>query len=612
MTTPLEFDATEFGVEYAKAQTDRILGALASGVVHLKSSVQARFRSSYGKYVLRLSEQYATSKSFFSRSEARPLYEFYIPLDLAVNGKLLTSPSSGELEAASRCSVIEASGGAGKSMFMRHLLLSALRERRRIPVMVELRKAKAGSHTIVELIRSALTTRGLDVDSVFVEAALKTGMVHLLLDGFDELTQDQRERVADEVRELPQRYPDVALTLSSRPDNALKGWDFFTVWSLAPLTLEKAVQLAERSGVERTLVDRFIVDMRRKLWSEHESFLSNPLLLSIMILTYSDVAHIPLKRSNFYSQAFETLFYRHDALKQGYKRERLCGLEIDEFARLFAAFALLGYEKREITVRRTRALELVRGAQNIAGVSTDPSKFLDDAIQSVCLLVDDGGDVGYAHRSFQEYFAARCICDSPSDIKSALLTRHTQPFEREGVVDLLWEMEPLFVEREFLLPALNDLARRVGVRKRVNRSHFCRYLQMGIGKIAAVPGTGTGLRFMVREGALVDLVWFVHVKYRSIDQMVATVPHEEVFRCFIEAAGEGRELDTSTLSATHPFVQALAGSAGIFSLRELREVFQVRADMEQRVSANSDTLRELLQLDAPQRKTEMSQQRRTQ
>ena len=63
--------------------------------------------------------------------------------------------------------------------------------------------------------------------------------------------------------------------------------------------------------------------------------------------------------------------------------------------------------------------------------------------------------------------------------------------------------------------------------------------------------------------------------------------------------GDGNELDTATFSAKHPFVRALADSTGIFSLRELREVFQAVTQMEERVNANSDTLRELLRLKGP-------------
>ena len=68
---------------------------------------------------------------------------------------------------------------------------------------------------------------------------------------------------------------------------------------------------------------------------KHESFASNPLLLNIMLLTYDNYADIPEKLHLFYSNAFETLYIKHDATKGGYKREFKTKLSSDDFKRVF-------------------------------------------------------------------------------------------------------------------------------------------------------------------------------------------------------------------------------------------------------------------------------------
>ncbi len=58
-------------------------------------------------------------------------------------------------------------------------------------------------------------------------------------------------------------------------------------------------------------------------------YFENPLLLSIMLITYQDSALIPVQLHNFYSSAFDALFFRHDATKAGFRRPTKTEMDID-------------------------------------------------------------------------------------------------------------------------------------------------------------------------------------------------------------------------------------------------------------------------------------------
>ena len=170
-------------------------------------------------------------------------------------------------------------------------------------------------------------------------------------------------------------------------------------------------------------------------------------------------ATIPQKLNVFYNQAYEAIFQRHDALKPGFKRDRRTNLDVQDFARVFAAFCIHSYDIRKLEFTETDAINLIVKARDLSGLDFDVTDFLRDSLQSVCLLVADGLNFVFAHRSFQEYFAARFIAGAAPGRKQALIERYTKRshFVSDNVINLLYEMDPIPVEDYFVLPAVERM-----------------------------------------------------------------------------------------------------------------------------------------------------------
>jgi hypothetical protein len=154
------------------------------------------------------------------------------------------------------------------------------------------------------------------------------------------------------------------------------------------------------------------------------------------------------------------LFQKHDALKSGYRRERATNLDIYEFSKLFSAFCAITYEKRAFRFSDVDAVSYAKMAMRVAGTpEVDPAGFLTDAKQAVCLLVDDGLDVAFVHRSFQEYFVAKFINDCDDDLQKKYIRKvcasDSPFFEVDNVLKILHEMSPGIVEENFLIPGLS-------------------------------------------------------------------------------------------------------------------------------------------------------------
>jgi hypothetical protein len=222
------------------------------------------------------------------------------------------------------------------------------------------------------------------VDSDLLHRACEAGQFILLLDGYDEVDLDRRPSVLQGVLQLQSQYPRLDIVVSSRPDTALQGWPDFDLWTLKPLDLAQAISLIDKLPVELATKSAFIDDLERKLYQQHYSFASNPLLLSIMYLTYGQSLSIPNKLNVFYYQAYAALFERHDALKGGaFKRQRRTSLDIQDFARVFAAFCLQAYDARVFEFTKVDALKYIGTASRLVQIKCDPGDYLHDVKEAV-------------------------------------------------------------------------------------------------------------------------------------------------------------------------------------------------------------------------------------
>ena len=102
-----------------------------------------------------------------------------------------------------------------------------------------------------------------------------------------------------------------------------------------------------------------------ELFVSHAEFLEIPLLCVVMLLTYSDAGRISRKKHEFYEDAFDALWSKHDARKQaGYEREKYSGLDKNEFMRLLSAFCASSYITEQFSMREVDSLSFSDGQKS--------------------------------------------------------------------------------------------------------------------------------------------------------------------------------------------------------------------------------------------------------
>ncbi|PIK78329.1 NACHT domain-containing NTPase [Pseudomonas sp. 382] len=433
-------------------------------------ALKINIKSAYSTYLTRAAEKHSKGKSFFIR-QPTDIYKYYVPISLQYQAKEIEAPDIQKCVSHSRTLVISGSGGSGKSVLLKHLFLDCINSGLYVPILLELRDLNQQSITLKDFISETLEAYGFRIDGGLVESSKKNGTFCFFLDGYDEVIHSKRTKLSREIKQLSNKYPSCPVIISSRPDNTLSGMDEFMTLSVAPLNLKQAQELVKKLEFDDDIKNNFSKDLEATLFEKHKSFLSNPLLLSIMLLTYGEYATIPNKLSVFYNQAFEALFIKHDSYKGGYSRDFLTKLDILDFSRIFSIFSLQTYDKQVFSASRTDCLKYFAKAQESTRLQFSPEDILSDSLNAVCMLIEDGLEVAFTHRSFQEYFVALYISSAAPDVQQRLVDRYWNRMRSDVVIQLLHEINPELVERTLIIPALDRMIKKIGIKNKAGITH---------------------------------------------------------------------------------------------------------------------------------------------
>ena len=92
---------------------------------------------------------------------------------------------------------------------------------------------------------------------------------------------------------------------------------------------------------------------------------------------FLNVGKISSKRHEFYEDAFNALWRKHDARK-GYQRERYTGLEKTKFLKLLCAFSAVTYIKQAFDIQESDMSNYIEAAVRITNIRVLEENFIKD------------------------------------------------------------------------------------------------------------------------------------------------------------------------------------------------------------------------------------------
>ncbi len=434
-------------------------------------------------YLSALNDKYNKIKTLLYYEEPHPFYDFYVCN--TVVKRTPVSESDGyhyrfrEIENATpaiigshdQYAILAAYGGMGKSMMMRHFMLTAIRDfdtYGKIPLFVQLKDYQGGAsaQSLQDHIYNSTLFSLSDFLPDQFETMLRAGMFLILLDGLDELGSAFQADFETALDRFIDFYPDNQYVMSSRPFTDFISFGRFTIWHLSSFSNEQALELIDKLEFrpdDETVKAKFVQALKEKLFETHHDFVSNPLLLTIMLMTFGQIAEISPRMHIFYRDAYAVLSQKHDASKGAFKRQLKTGLSSEQFADYFAEFCARSYthEKYEMTEDEAKKYFFELGERRKhPEMTATAADFLYDLCANMCLMFMESGKYHFTHRSFQEYFCALYF----SRQKDKNLQKIGDFFEKSRVrffatqtFEMLYDMIPEKVEEYIFMPYLDKL-----------------------------------------------------------------------------------------------------------------------------------------------------------
>ena len=434
----------------------------------------------FTRFVRKSVDYYSAKKTLLYAEKPRPFYSLYVCNDVRYHRQRMsgvrdlipevtvTEATVEKLEHESKYIIIQGTGGIGKSMFLTHLFLSSAenyQQTERLPILVSLKDYKKETASIIDLIWATIKEYDAFVPQKYVIKLLEDKKAILLLDGLDEIQSSLRDSFYKDLEAFIKSYSGNTVFITSRPVYGFVSYAKFSLFDIEPLNKAQAISLIQKLDFWDEKGKRnFLSALETGLYNSHMQFASNPLLLTIMLMTYSTFGEVPAKARFFYSRAYETMARLHDATKGSYKRPMYTELSPEDFAKYFAQFCARTYTKEMLEFTDiTFADDMNKVIKNVHGNNVQEIKakdFLLDLTDNLCIMYSEGEKYYFIHRSFQEYFAAVYFASDFEDKLKGVgdyFERQEHRSYSDKTFDMLYDMIPEKVERFIFLPYLKQL-----------------------------------------------------------------------------------------------------------------------------------------------------------
>lgn len=351
-----------------------------------------------------------------SRYDSYDEYEYKISISDVFNDSNVVlikgEAGSGKTTLLQWLSVNIASGGISEK-------IDALRDF--VPFVIELRKIKEWPINLYQYINMMIKDVASNIPDNWINNTLNSGQALLLIDGLDEISKNEREKVLLWIEELVETYS-LRIIITARPsvkETLICEYSEFEILPMNQINIEKFIDYWHNSvlieqGIEKEecvqVIKKKLID--RIYYNEPISRLaSNPLLCAMLCaLHHKNNLVLPSDRNELYEECCKMLLDSRDSVRE---------------IKIFDAVDLNYREKRAILddlaywmIRNGRVSISTETAKDRILTKASNMKIIENDLQLDNLLKyfiersgvirePEVGEIDFLHKTFQEYMAAK-------------------------------------------------------------------------------------------------------------------------------------------------------------------------------------------------------------
>jgi predicted NACHT family NTPase len=326
--------------------------------------------------------------------------------------------------------------GAGKTTFLKYLAMQCMTANflpDHVPIFVTL-KAFAESERRPSLLKF--------IGGDAVTLVLSAGKALILLDGLDEVREEDTKRVISQIEQLSQQYSNNHFVITCRI--AAKEYTFgsFTEVEVADFNDEQIQAFAGNWFRAKGDPDRAELFWQKLRESQRiKELATSPLLLTLLCLMFEDTTSFPANRAELYKEGLDVLLKKWDGKRKIERDMVYKNLSLKRKEDLLSQIALTTFADKAYFFKQRQLEDYISDfIRNLPDAKTDAEALHLDSeavLKSIeahhGLLIERAkGIYSFSHLTFHEYFAAREIVESRDPtVLQRLATHITEPRWRE-------------------------------------------------------------------------------------------------------------------------------------------------------------------------------------